>query len=151
MVQDNCGNTNTEEWSRPFFNFISPEKASFDRSVLYQISFLDVTRLLRKYHIFPRGSLFDFSYISLELKRRLFGGLLLIHDSQILVYTAVKGFSYFLIYLASTFGPDGPLSSTDDYRHKNKQRKLQKVKVKDKLEYNLMLILVAPPGSSSPR
>ena len=61
VVQDNCGNTNTEEWSRPFFNFISPEKASFDRSVLYQISFLDVTRLLRKYHLFPRGSLFDFS------------------------------------------------------------------------------------------
>ena len=75
----------------------------------------------------------------------------MIHDSQILVYTAVKGFSYFLIYLASTFGPDGPLSSTDDYRHKNKQRKLQKVKVKDKLEYNLMLILAAtPPPPQAP-
>ena len=56
------------------------------------------------------------------------------NDLQILVCTAVKGSFLQLNLLASTFSPDGPLSSTDDDRHKNKQRKLQKVKVIDKLD-----------------
>ena len=58
----------------------------------------------------------------------------ILHDLQILVCTAVKGSFLQLNLLASTFSPDGPLSSTDDDRHKNKQRKLQKVKVIDKLD-----------------
>ena len=49
--------------------------------------------------------------------------------------------------LASTFSPHGPLSSTDDTRHENNQRKLQKVKVgRIKLEYNNNL-LVRPPAA----
>ena len=46
--------------------------------------------------------------------------------SQILVSTAVKRLSLHLNLLVSTFSPHGPLSSTDDTRHENKQRNYRK-------------------------
>ena len=59
--------------------------------------------------------------------------MIIVDDDDDDFLTASKGFSYFCIYwhiYASTFNPIGSLSSTEDNLHKNKQSKLQKVKVR---------------------